>query len=102
MDKFPDKLNLLYVSKIGEFLPGVDTKYVVKPFSDNEFFILPEPAVYFGKFKDIYDYICYDYDELPTEYKEKYSKDYQYYERVDGNLYHLSTKVYNLKQKKKQ
>ncbi len=102
MDNFSEKLNLLHVSKVGKFLPKFETKYIIKPFSEDEFIIIPKPPVFFGKFKDIYDYLCYDYDELPAEYKEKYSQHYQSFEKVDGNLYKLSTKIYNFKQKKKQ
>jgi hypothetical protein len=101
MEAFPDKLNLLYVSSIGEFLVNVDTRYLVKPFSEEEFFICHEPSIYFGNLSEIFDFLCYDYDKLPVEIKRKYNKEYKSFERLNGNLYHLSTKIYDKKIKKK-
>lgn len=98
---FKDKLNLLYVSKIGEFLPDYDTKYLVMPFSDNEFFIQLEPSFYHGRLKDIYDFICYDYDMLDINLKRKYKNDYKSFEKIQDNLYKIVVKEYIYESKKR-
>ena len=74
---FKDKLNLLYVSDIGEFLPDYDTRYIVIPFSSDEFFIQLEPSLYLGKLKDIYEFICYDYDQLDINLQKKYKNNFK-------------------------
>lgn len=102
MELFKDKMNLLFVSRIGEFLLDQDTRYIVKKFSDTEYFIQLEPAVYHGRLKDIYDMICYDYDVLPEPIKERFKMDYQVFDRVDGNLYQLGTKEYQIQSEKKK
>ena len=98
---FKDKLNLLYVSDIGEFLPDYDTRYIVIPFSSDEFFIQLEPSLYLGKLKDIYEFICYDYDQLDINLQKKYKNNFKAFEKVQDNLYQMVVKNYTFESKKR-
>lgn len=101
MSLFKNKLNLLFISSIGEFLPEYECKYLVMPFSENEFFIQFEPSFYHGCLKDIYNLLCYDYDLLSEDLKRKYENDYKSFEKIQDNLYHLVVKNYTFKSKKR-
>ena len=101
MEEFKDKMNLLFVTTIGEFLIDQEDRYIVKNFSEDEFFIKPEPAIFNGRLKDVLENICYDYDELPSQIKEKFKFNYQSFEKIDGNLYRMVTKEYEINRKKK-
>lgn len=94
MEDFREQIKLLHVHVIGHFLPEMDTRYLVKHFSETEFFIQREPAVYHGRLKDIYDMICYDYESLPISLQEQYRGEFETYNRIEDNLYQIQTKKY--------
>jgi len=101
MNEFKEKMNLLFVSSIGEFLIDQDDKYIVKNFSEDEYFIKPEPSVVRESLRETFPYICYDYDTLPKDIQEKYKFNYQTFEQINGNLYKMVTKEYKINRKKK-
>lgn len=102
MENFKEKINLLFAEDIKDGLINGGDKYIIKNFSDEEYFIKPEPMVLKGNLKELYPFICYDFDSLPIEMQEKYKLNYKTFEQIDGNLYKMITKKYEFSRTKKK
>lgn len=86
-------IRILYLKNVGNYLDGENLKYIVT--NDNDNFIINKfPQFYNGKINDIFNNLCYDFDDLSIYNQKRYEKFYIELKRVDNKIYSNKNKTY--------
>ena len=87
-----EKINILFLKDIGEYLKNEEIKYVVYDL-DGKLEVKPLPIFYTNYLYNLYNYLAYDYDELSEKLKLKYI--FNYKSIIKKNIfYEYETKKY--------
>lgn len=91
-----ENINILYLKHVGNYLDGENLKYLAIEKDEEHFIIRELPHTFNGYISSLYEYLCYDYDELSLRNKNRYKNYYKCIKKADNkNIYSLETKIYN-------